>query len=294
MNWTLDQLQAFVMAAELGSFSAAARKLDKAQSRVSTAVANLETDLGFELFDRSRRLPELTALGHEMLLEAKAVLEQAERLQSRALTASREEEIELVLAFDEAVQVLAFQPVIIALAKKFPHLKLTIINGSRDDISQYVLQKKAAMGILFRTKEIDAQLEFTALGQYQMRLVVSNDHPLTHIKSPSLSDLQKYRQFVICDKTGRGRDKPLVADHWYIDSYYVIGDLVGNGLGWALIPEHIVNSEFYVKALKALSLKSLPLSETTEVGLIRRRDTGFGVVGEWLHTELPKMFLVEE
>lgn len=49
-----------------------------------------------------------------------------------------------------------------------------------------------------------------------------------------------------------------------------------------------------MKALKALSLKSLPLSETTEVGLIRRRDTGFGVVGEWLHTELPKMFLVEE
>lgn len=294
MNWTLDQLQAFTLAAELGSFSAAARKLDKAQSRVSTAVANLEADLGFELFDRSRRLPELTPLGREMLLEAKSVLEQAERLQSRALSASREQEIELVLAFDEAVQVLAFQPVIIELAQQFPQLKLTIINGSRDDISQYVLQKKAALGISFRTMQLAEELEFTALGQYQMHLVTSNEHPLTHIKTPTLSELQKYRQFVICDRTGRGRDKPLVADHWYIDSYYVISELVGIGLGWAVIPEHIVNSDFYAGSLTSLSLANLSMSETTEVGLIRRRDAGFGVVGEWLHRELPKIFLVEE
>lgn len=55
-----DQIQAFVMAAELGSFSAAARQMGKVQSAVSTAIANLEIDAGVELFDRSGRAPVLT------------------------------------------------------------------------------------------------------------------------------------------------------------------------------------------------------------------------------------------
>jgi DNA-binding transcriptional LysR family regulator len=46
MAVSLDQLQAFVAAAEAGSFSGAARVLRKAQSAVSTQVANLEADLG--------------------------------------------------------------------------------------------------------------------------------------------------------------------------------------------------------------------------------------------------------
>ena len=45
-------IEAFVQAAELGSFSAAARRMGKAQSAVSTTIANLEIDAGFELFDR--------------------------------------------------------------------------------------------------------------------------------------------------------------------------------------------------------------------------------------------------
>ncbi|MFT5236303.1 MAG: DNA-binding transcriptional LysR family regulator, partial [Shewanella sp.] len=53
MNWSLNQLEAFVLSVRHGSFSAAARKLGRAQSRISTAISNLEADLGFELFDRS-------------------------------------------------------------------------------------------------------------------------------------------------------------------------------------------------------------------------------------------------
>ncbi len=63
MAVSLDQLQAFVAAAEAGSFSGAARVLRKAQSAVSTQVANLETDLGLALFNRTGRNPILTPAG---------------------------------------------------------------------------------------------------------------------------------------------------------------------------------------------------------------------------------------
>ncbi|MEZ8966570.1 LysR family transcriptional regulator [Vibrio breoganii] len=291
MNWTLDQLQSFVYSAQLGSFSAAARKLGKAQSRVSTAVANLEADLGFELFDRSRKLPELTPLGKEMLVEAKGVLEQAQRLQSRALSASKKEEIELVLAVDEAIQVMAFAPIFVELGEAFPNLKLTIINGSREDISLYIEQGKADLGVLFKSRQIDEELEFTSIGQYRLRLIAGQDHPLTRVKAPTIVDLQQYRQFVICDRNGEGRDEPLVAHHWYIDSYFVIGDLVGNGMGWALIPDHIASAQWYRDSLVQLPADNLPVSLTAEVGLIRRRENGIGVVSEWLHHALKNIFI---
>ena len=57
---SLDQLTTFVTAAEAGSFSAAGRKLGRAQSVVSQNLANLEAQLGLQLFDRSGRYPALT------------------------------------------------------------------------------------------------------------------------------------------------------------------------------------------------------------------------------------------
>src|SRR6267142_2478242 len=62
---TLDQLRTFIAAAEEGSFSAAGRKLGRAQSVVSKTLANLEAQLGVKLFDRSARYPRLTDEGRE-------------------------------------------------------------------------------------------------------------------------------------------------------------------------------------------------------------------------------------
>ncbi len=74
MNFTLDQLEAFSASAETGSFSAAARKLGKAQSAVSMAISNLEIDLGLELFDRAGKYPVLTFTGEMFLREAETIL----------------------------------------------------------------------------------------------------------------------------------------------------------------------------------------------------------------------------
>ena len=52
-NPTLDQLQVFLTVAESGSFSAASRALNRAQSVISYTIANLEAQLEMPLFERS-------------------------------------------------------------------------------------------------------------------------------------------------------------------------------------------------------------------------------------------------
>ncbi|HEX3066706.1 MAG TPA: LysR family transcriptional regulator, partial [Dongiaceae bacterium] len=61
---SLDHLQVFLAVAETGSFAGAARKLGRATSVVSYAIANLESQLGLTLFERkATRRPQLSEAG---------------------------------------------------------------------------------------------------------------------------------------------------------------------------------------------------------------------------------------
>ncbi|VTR52387.1 putative DNA-binding transcriptional regulator [Serratia fonticola] len=62
MNFSSDNIELFLAVLDRGSFSAAARALRRVPSAVSMGIANMEAELGFQLFDRSHREPVPTAL----------------------------------------------------------------------------------------------------------------------------------------------------------------------------------------------------------------------------------------
>ena len=289
MNWSIEQLHAFVAAVNTGSFSAAARTLGKAQSRVSTAIANLEIDLGFKLFDRNARLPVLTEQGEQMFIEAQAVIAQCERLNSRAMTVQTKDELALTIAIDEAVPISIFETFFDKTAAKFPLLKLTILNGSRDDIAQWVDSEKADLGVLFHGEQLCDRLEFFTIDSFHQSLIVSVDHPLASIAVPNISELNEHRQLVICDLQTQSR--PISANCWHVDSYYYITSLVTRGLGWALVPEHIADSQWYSGEIKELSTYHIPDSLLIEMGLVKRRDKGAGNIMNRMFAEVEKMFI---
>jgi len=72
---SLDQLTTFIASVDEGSFSAAARKLRRAQSVVSELVSGLEAQMGVRLFDRSARYPKLTPAGIALLADARGIVE---------------------------------------------------------------------------------------------------------------------------------------------------------------------------------------------------------------------------
>lgn len=81
---TLDQLRMLVAVANAGSFTAAAKHVQRAQSAVSHAIATVEEQLGVTLFDRSTKRPTFTPYGETILAEARMVLVRAERLRATA------------------------------------------------------------------------------------------------------------------------------------------------------------------------------------------------------------------
>src|ERR1700753_736979 len=105
---SLDQLRTFIAAADTGSFSAAGRRLHRAQSVVSQPLANLEGQTGVVLFDRAGRYPGLTEAGKALLAGARAVVDQADafRARARGLAGGLEPELSVVVDVMFPTQVL--------------------------------------------------------------------------------------------------------------------------------------------------------------------------------------------
>ncbi len=85
---TLKQIQYFQTVAETQSIRRAADRLDIAQPTLSTQLAALEKSLGVTLFERTRRLTQLTPAGRQLLPVAKQVIAQWHEMQELAHTLS--------------------------------------------------------------------------------------------------------------------------------------------------------------------------------------------------------------
>ena len=78
---TFQQLTYVVEVSKCGSINKAAHKLFLSQSGISTAVRELEQELGIQFFTRSNRGVEFTPEGREFLGYAVSLLEQKQRIQ---------------------------------------------------------------------------------------------------------------------------------------------------------------------------------------------------------------------
>lgn len=81
---TIRQLEAFVAVANRRSFAFASNDLGLSASAVSQLIADLESGLGFRLFDRTTRRVALASAGHEMLGQAQAAMRNIELVESFA------------------------------------------------------------------------------------------------------------------------------------------------------------------------------------------------------------------
>jgi DNA-binding transcriptional LysR family regulator len=81
MRFTLRQLQVFVAVAQQESVSRAAQTLSLSQSATSTALTELERQTDCQLFDRAGKRLSLNALGHQLVPQAVALIDQAKEIE---------------------------------------------------------------------------------------------------------------------------------------------------------------------------------------------------------------------
>lgn len=289
MSIELEQLEAFVASADHGSFSAAARYLRKAQSAVSVLVSSLEDDLDVKLFSRASRNPVLTEAGIRLLPEARLILARREHLISVARNFGDHVESRLVVAIDELYPEPAISTLFAAFAEAFPHVELELKFPPSTAISGLVLEGKADLGVMWRAEQMPDELGFHTIDWVPLVLVCGREHPLAHT-AVSWEDLRSYRQIMARkhSDTAESRRLRVGAEVWWVESHWVILQILTRGIGWAFIPEHILKDSPLAPELVIPKLQFDEGAHPVALELIWNKRRRQGPAAKWLQERFAK------
>jgi DNA-binding transcriptional LysR family regulator len=283
---SLDQLRTFIAAADEGSFSAAGRRLRRAQSVVSQTLANLEGQLGVKLFDRSGHLPVLTDQGRALLADARAVAGDVDLLKARAKSLAGGLEPELSAAVDVMFPDAAFTQAVAAFQKEFPATLLRFdIESSA--VIEPVLDGRCAIGVVGSWAQLPPQLSHETLLTVRVPVVVSQGHPLAsrrgRIPVTVLAEHIQISHIDPCDMTrvlGAARAKhPKI---WRLSHLGAKLAFLRAGFGFGGMPLHSIQADLASGALVEIMPEDAPPGgHVTEMGAIYRTDSPPGPAGRW-------------
>ena len=284
---TLDQLRTFIAAAEQGSFSAAGRKLGRAQSVVSQTLANLEGQLGVSLFDRRTRRPTLTEDGRALLQDARAVADRMDGFKARAKTLREGLEPELSLSIDVMYPMSELTEAVAKFRDTFPHTPLRLFVEVLGAVIEPVLQGTCQIGIVGSLPVLPETMHSEFLLDVPLVTVVAPTHPLARYKGVvPQSELQRHVQLVLTDRSKLSKDKNygvFSKNAWRLADMGARHAFLRAGFGFGNMPQFMVEDDIARGRLRAIRIE-LPssLKPVMPMRAVYRNDAPPGPAGRWL------------
>ena len=283
---SLDQLRTFIAAADEGSFSAAGRRLRRAQSVVSQTLANLEGQLGVKLFDRCGHLPVLTDQGRALLEDARAVAGDVDLLKARAKSLAGGLEPELSVAVDIMFPDATFTDAVGAFQKEFPATLLRFDMES-SAVIEPVLSGRCAIGVVGSWAPAPPQLTFEALLTVRVPMVVSPNHPLAsrrgRIPIAILAEHVQISHIDTCDLSrAMGEARARYPKFWCLSHLGAKLAFLRAGFGFGHMPLHAIEEDLSSGALIEITSEDAPPGgHVVEMGAVYRNDSPPGPAGRW-------------
>jgi DNA-binding transcriptional LysR family regulator len=288
---SLDQLRTFIAAADAGSFSAAARRLNRAQSVVSQTISGLEGQLRVPLFDRSGRYPLLTEQGRQILVDARTVASGVDQLKARAKGMSEGLEPELSVVVDVMFPMAALTRVAAGLGTAFPTVPLRLYAEALGGVVRTVLDRDCGLGIVGSLVVETPELAYGRLMGVEMVMVAAITHPLAGYPGPvPTAELARHVQLVLTDRTelSKGREFAVYSPRtWRLTDLGAKHEFLRAGLGWGGMPLHMVERDIASGTLVRIEPEEQPPGGIVmPIFSAFRTDAPPGPAGRWLIEQL--------
>lgn len=223
MNWQSvsfdwNQVRAFLVTAEEGSFSGAARTLNTTQPTIGRQITALEEALGVTLFERSVRGLTLTEAGRELMAHVETMAEAASNISLVADGQSQNISGEVAITATDLFSAIKLPELLFGLRDRAPGLRIRIIASS--DI-QNLMRREADIAIR-HVRPDQPELIARHIGSFGANLYAARSY---------------------LEREGRPRTPREVADHPFVgnaDPKLLVGPL--NAKGIPVRPENFVMS----------------------------------------------------
>ncbi|QKW10285.1 LysR family transcriptional regulator [Streptomyces sp. NA04227] len=273
---TLNQLQVLVKVVESKGFSGAAKSLFTSQPSVSNHIRNLENSFGVPLVHRTRHGARPTPAGEVVVEHARRIfriLDELDRTVAgfRGLSGGR-----LVLAGTTTLGTYLLPRLLSEFSAWAPKVTCEIRVGNEETVESWLLRGEVALGLCVGAPR-DEQLTSQRMFEEAMVLVAAPDSPLVgRPLTPADLTGQRFLMREAGSATRALQERALAtwgleeAERWDMWGPDTLKQAVCQGLGAAVVSEHVVRQETESGLLATLTV--LPAPPTRSVSLVRRTD----------------------
>ncbi len=254
----LQQLRYFVAVAETENVGQAAQLLHISQSPLSRQLQQLESKLGLTLFTREKKRLRLTPAGRDFLVEARALLAHAQRLQQRAADVGRGKLGTLVVGYVAgAVHAGVIGKALQALQQQVPGARIQLRSLRSAEQFAALQRGELDLGYTYAAPPVETGLASCLLLEEPFLLAVPAGHALATAQALDLNG-----QPLAAPLSWQAREELLAACAklgWAPDVRYEAADpaaalgLVAAGLGLAFVQKSLAPT-----AGPAVVLRELP------------------------------------
>lgn len=250
VNFDWNRARAFLVTAEEGSLTAAARALGLTQPTLSRQVEALETELSLVLFERIGRGLVLTPAGLELLEHVRGMGEAATRLSIAASGQSQSIDGPICITASEAYSAFLLPPIIARLRKAHPGLEVEIVASNASSDLRRREADIAIRNVASTQQELIARkIRDDKAYMYASRSYLDTLGPLQSLDDLRVADFLGFASTDVLmealNAVGVGvtrRNFPVICDN-----HLVQWEFVKNGAGIGLITEDIGDAEPLVR-----------------------------------------------
>ena len=261
---------AFVKTVERGSFTKAAEELHYAQSSVSKMIADLETEWGMTLLERSKSGVCLTSAGEQLLPFLRKVLNGYNELEGQISRMNGLETGTVRIGTFASVAINWLPNIFARLQKDFPGIEYEMLLGDYEEVEQWIEEGRVDCGFLRLPTLPD--FDTVQLKKDEYKVVLPMGHPLAEGDTVSISDLNG-QPFLLLEHGGKTEVSNLLERYEVHPDIrfttwedFAIMAMVERGMGISILPDLILKRVPYrmeIRSLKEPYYRSVGLAMKT-------------------------------
>lgn len=255
---TSFQVECFLTVARFLNFTEAANHLFVAQSSLSRNVSNLEKELGFALFTRTKKSVRLTPAGAVLYTEFSRIRDDIKDVVTLAKNAETGQSGTLRLGIIETQRSDQFLPAAMSsLSKNHPNIHVDISTGNfkslREDILNNRLDIALTMGFDLSDYPLD-QIVSQDFYEIEARIAISKRHPFAKRKMLSMPEMESETLIAISPDISHGAYNEIIQlcdacgfTPQHIQTAKTISDLmlkVESGQGYAILDANCISNSY--------------------------------------------------